>query len=421
MAKISTGIDFGTTNSTAAITDIDGVRLVPLEATHTTIPTALYFPGDSHKVYFGRDAVAQYIDGNSDGRLMRSIKRILGSPLMNTTGTKVGGQLLAFEEIIKTFIRYLKEKIDSAAGMGIENVVLGRPVHFRDNDPDGDHAAESQLRHIAIAAGFKNIEFQFEPIAAAFAHERLLSAEKLACVLDIGGGTSDFTVIRLSPLLCNRMDRSADVLASTGVRVGGNDFDKNLSLKSFMPEFGMGTKLTGSGKILPMPSAPYFTLSTWNEINDLYEWKSIKQIEKWLFQSKSPEKLERLFEIARQRLGHKNLGIVEDTKIRLSDTAKVEIIMDFLSDNPVITATRKNFDAAISDSIMRIKKSIDICLRQAFVTSGEIDLVILTGGSTEIPRINELARAQFPNAELSVSDKFSSVGMGLAYDSARKF
>jgi hypothetical chaperone protein len=421
---ISAGIDFGTTNSSAAISDAENPRLVSVEQSNVTIPTAMYFISPN-KVFFGRDAIKHYTENETVGRFMRSIKRILGSSLMTSLGTQIGNQTVKFDKIIEMFIRHIKEKIDMAAGLNVENVVMGRPVHFRDNDPDGDKRAEQELLQIAKNAGFKNIAFQFEPIAAAFAHERSLTNEKLAMVIDIGGGTSDFTIIRLSPIRKNNLERTSDVLANTGVRIGGNDFDKNLSLKSFMPEFGMGTELGGKlgphDKILPIPTSPYFALSTWNEINDLYNYKTERQLEKYLFGAREPEKVARLVEIVEGHLGHKNLNYVEDAKIKLSADNDIQMILNFLSDRPVINISRDNFNKSIEDNVKKIQASITECLTLAGVKAPDINLVILTGGSTEIPYINDVTRMNFPNAELSVSDKLSSVGLGLAYDSMRRF
>ncbi len=421
---VSVGIDFGTTNSSVAMAGKGEPNLINVEGSSVTIPTAMYFISPS-EVYFGRDAIRRYTENETAGRFMRSIKRILGTSLMKGPGTQIGRDTMKFDKIIETFVRHLKEKIDMAAGVDVENVVMGRPVHFRDNDPEGDKKAEDELRKIAKNAGFKNIEFQYEPIAAAFAHERLLNSEKLAAVIDIGGGTSDFTIIRLSPMRRNYLDRSSDVLSNTGVRVGGNDFDKSLSLKSFMPTFGMGTEIGGKlgahDKILPMPTSPYFSLSTWNEVNDLYNFKSLNQIKKYLFSSQSPEKVARLLEIVEGRLGHKNLNYAEDAKIKLSDEDKVKMVLDFLSDKPIININRVEFNDAIESNVEKIQASISECIKQAGVKAHDINLVILTGGSTEIPYVSEITRANFPKAELSASDRLSSVGLGLAYDSVRRF
>lgn len=420
--KNSAGIDFGTTNSTAAIAIKNNEpTMVHVEDKHITIPTAIYFSENKPDVYFGRDAQNQYISDISDGRYMRSLKRILGTSLMQSVGTRIGKYVIRYDKVIGHFIKHLKDKIDTAAETNIENVVMGRPVHFRDNDTNGDAAAEFELRQIATDAGFKNIEFQFEPIAAAFAHERLINSEKLAMVIDIGGGTSDFTIIRLSPNRRNSLNRASDVLANTGVRVGGNDFDKSLSLESFMPVFGMGSELRNSNDVLPMPIGPYFDLSTWNSINDLYTYKSLNNIKGWLIQSCAPDKLERLLELVQNRLGHTNLDYVETAKIQMSDVDGLNVVLDFLSDKPSLNINRTIFEKSIENNVSKIQKSITDCLHLAKINATDINLVILTGGSTEIPYINNLMKLHFPKAEISATDKLSSVGLGLAYDSIRRF
>lgn len=418
--NISVGIDFGTTNSAAAIMNDGHARLVELDGARVTMPTALYF-SESGKIHFGRDAIDQYTNNDIDGRFMRSLKRILGTPLMNSGGTRIGKNFIKFEQVIGYFIRHLKDKIDIAADMDVSNVVMGRPVHFRDNDVAGDARAESELRQIAIDAGFKNIAFQYEPIAAAFAHERLLTAEKLALVIDIGGGTSDFTVIRLGPGRMDCTDRSSDVLFNTGVRIGGNDFDRALSVKSFMPEFGMGSEIRGIDKILPMPNAYYFSLSTWSKVNDLYNFKTMNQVKDLLLKSLSPMHVGRLLEVLENRFGHKNLDVVENAKIQLSDFDDWQIALEFLSDKPLIKTNRYDFESAIRQNIHNIEQSIHECIAGAGIKNSDVNLIILTGGSTEIPYVNAMIKRLFPAAEFSADDKLSSVGLGLAYDSVRRF
>ena len=419
------GIDFGTTNSAAAIVGASGldgednVRLVPLESCHITIPTAMYFPDNCSQTHFGRDAIDIYT-ARGEGRLMRSIKRILGTDLMQKI-TMVGNMPVSYFKVILEFICHIKNKIDISAGADVDSVVMGRPVHFQGNDADCDMRAEKELREIALSAGFKNLAFQFEPIAAAFAHEQKIIAEKLAIVIDIGGGTSDFTIVRLSPDRKNAPDRRQDILANMGVRIGGNDFDKSLSIKSFMPELGMGSEITSAGKHLMIPTSPYFALSTWNEINDLYSYQYMNRIDEYFRASNSPELVGRFVQIVRKNLGHKNLGYIENAKIQLSAAPAVEVTLDFLSNSPSFCVTRQNFYDAIERDVLKLGNAMHECLMVAGVSADDIDLVILTGGSTEIPRINNMARSYFPAAEFSVDDKLSSVGLGLAYDARRRF
>lgn len=420
MAKYVAGIDFGTTNSAAAISDGATPRMVDVEGGKDTIPTALFFADKTNCVHYGRDAQNKYTNGDGSGRFMRSMKRILGSQTMRG-GTVVNGKMTRFDTIIEYFVKHLKQKIDKAAGTKVEYVVMGRPVHFRDNDPAGDAQAQAELEKIALAAGFKHVAFQYEPIAAAFAHEQNLTSEKLAFVVDIGGGTSDFTIIRLSPERKFKLDRTEDVLANTGVRIGGNDFDKALSMKSFMPCFGLGTEYKSHDKNITIPTSPYVSLSTWSSVNEVYNYKTLNMVRGYTVWGLEPEKTKRLYEIIENRLGHKNLDYVENAKMALSSQQDYEIVLDFLTDAPMVKTNRSVFEDSIKSDIAKIEKSVQECIAQAGIKNTDIELVILTGGSTEIPYVSRVMQSYFPNAELSSSNKMASVGLGLAYDAMRRF
>ena len=414
------GIDFGTTNSAVAISDGGVPRMVNLECGKDTIPTAMFFPDKSSNIYYGRDAQNQYTNGDGAGRFMRSMKRLLGTQIMRG-GTVINGKMTDFETIIAYFIRHLKEKMDMVAGCPIEHVVMGRPVHFRDNDPSGDAQAQAELEKIARSVGFTHVAFQYEPIAAAFAHEQNLTSEKLAFVVDIGGGTSDFTVIRLSPARKLKQDISDDILANTGVRIGGNDFDKDLSLKSFMPCFGLGTEYRSGDKNIKIPMSPYISLSTWSSVNDVYNYKTLNMVRGYTVWGMEPEKINRLYEVIENRLGHKNLDYVENAKIALSAQDNYAVALDFLSDSPIIDISRDDFEESIKSDMEKIEKSVHECIANAGIKNTDIELVILTGGSTEIPYICRAMRSYFPNAELSSANRMASVGLGLAYDAIRRF
>lgn len=418
MATYVAGIDFGTTNSSAAVYDGKSVHMIEIEGGKETIPTALFF--SANKIYYGREAVHQYIDEDESGRFIRSIKNILGSQIMHES-TIINGRPVKFNTIIELFIRYIKQKIDAATGTDVESVVMGRPVHFCDDDPEIDAQAQQELEKAALAAGFKNVVFQYEPIAAAFTHEQKLTSEQLAFVVDVGGGTSDFTVIKLSPERKLKTDRTQDVLSHTGVHIGGNNFDKDLSMKSFMPYFGLGTEYKSSDKKILLPSAPFFNLSTWHSVNDVYNCNTLNQAKGYVVWGIEPEKTKRLYEIIDKHLGHKNLEYVERTKIALSANTEHSIVLDFLSDTPTIKTTRESFEQSIAQDVSKIEKAVKECLKNAKVSNNDIQLVILTGGSTEIPYINYVMKSYFPNAQLSTENKLASVGLGLAYDAIRRF
>ena len=410
------GIDFGTSNSAIAVSTKGGVILAPIEDKHLTLPSALFYPLAKAPVY-GREAMRCFTEGD-DGRFMRSLKRLLGTSLMNF-GTMVNDKPRRFDEIIGGFVSYMKKKGEAAAGRSIENVVMGRPVHFVDHDPDADYAAEEQLTRIARHAGFRHIEFQFEPIAAAFAHEPKLSSEKLALVVDIGGGTSDFTVIRLGPTLAKKLVRKNDILGNAGTRLGGNDLDKDLSLLSFMPP--LGYKTTYGVKDLPVPLSWFNEMAEWSKINFLYTPKMKSEVKSVLRESHAVEKLSRYAKVLKTETGHRLLAAVEQAKIDLTEQSATSAALNFIEDDLNINVTRKNFEQAIAARLDKISDTISDCLAAAGVQQNQIELIVLTGGPTETPLIKELIRSKFPEAAVSEENKLSSVALGLGYDSQKRF
>ena len=260
------GLDFGTSNTTLGTTEGHAPVLAALETGHTTIPSAIFYSADG-AVLIGRKAVEAYVDG-VNGRLMRSLKSVLGTALIDET-TRMGRQRTRFRDVIGYYLGAVKRRAEQATGRELRDVVHGRPVHFVDNDPDADAKAEQTLREIAREIGFDEVTFQFEPIAAALDYERQISAEEIALIADIGGGTSDFSIVRLSPQRHGNANRASDILANDGVRIGGTDFDRQLSLGVVMPLFGFGSAMKRAG--LEVPSRYFHDLATWSNINRMYE------------------------------------------------------------------------------------------------------------------------------------------------------
>lgn len=410
------GIDFGTSNSTCAVFDGADTHLIPLEGQHLTLPSAIFFH-ESGALFFGREATRAYIEGE-DGRLMRGLKSTLGTSLMSER-TIINRKSMSFIDVLTVFIRNIKKKAESHLGATVENVVLGRPVHFHDNNPDADDESERVLGGIAASLGFKNIVFQYEPIAAAFAHERKIKHDKLALVVDLGGGTSDFAVVKLFPHTPLDHDRRDDILATTGVRVGGTNFDKRLSMSSFMPYLGLGTEYRSSmdpDKILSVPLKIYADLSDWPLVNGAQTHKAIRETQEILRQSLEPKKVGRLLKLQTEKMGHGFLQVVEQVKIDLTEKIEVVQSLSRLGLDFDVHVSRTMFEDSIREQIAKICRSMDECVRDAVVTSDDIEIIILTGGSSELPVINRLVSERFPCAEISRDDKFGSVGLGLAYN-----
>jgi hypothetical chaperone protein len=411
------GLDFGTSNSTLA-TAVDGpARLLALEDGRPTIPSVMFFRFEDGQPLFGRAALAEYLAG-TDGRMMRSLKSVLGSALF-AERTRVGRRLLPFGEILATFVGHLKAVADANAGRAFDSVVAGRPVRFVDDDDAADAEAERQLVRAVKSVGFSHVETQFEPIAAAFDHESRLAGERLALVADLGGGTSDFTVIRLSPERARASDRKTDILSTVGVHVGGNDFDRRLSLALVMPQLGQGTP-TADGKRL-LPQAPYYDLSTWHRINRLYTREALAELRQTRREAALPERVELMVEIVEDRQGHGLLAAVEAAKIALSDQPETAFRFDVRENAISDIFTEAAFAEAIDEQVVRIGAAIDEALRRAVVPAAGIDTLILTGGSTKVPRVDALLQHRFPHAEVARTDPFGSVGLGLALDARRRF
>ena len=418
MSKGFCGVDFGTTNSTVGLC-VPGTTpvLIPLEGEHVTIPSALFFSLEDGETYFGRAAVFEYMDG-AEGRFMRALKSILGSSLMKDT-TQVGRDRLRFEAIIGRFLRHLRERLAAGHGTAPEQVVLGRPVRFVDEDDAADAEAQAQLEAAAHMEGFRHVEFQFEPVAAALHHERGLHAEELALVIDIGGGTSDFSVLRLSPERARQADRLGDILSTTGVHVGGTDFDRQLNIAKVMPYLGLGSGTLDGKRRLPVW---YFNdMATWHRINTLYTAKNARDIQALAREAAEPEKLERYAHVLKNRSGHRLAGATEAAKIALTDADTAAIVLKETGLALDIPVLRAEFEAASLDLVARIGASIDDALALAGIGAAQIETVILTGGGVQVPAVEAVATRRFPNARIARSDRFGSVGLGLAIDAARRF
>ena len=412
------GLDFGTSNSTMGRVGVDGVpHLLPLEDGKPTIPSVLFFSFEDDSLYFGRQAVAEYVTG-ADGRLMRSLKSVLGTALIGDT-TRVKARSYGFVEILGLFIAELKSRAETEMGETVDTVVCGRPVHFVDDDPVADAEAQQQLEGAVRAQGFRHIDFQYEPIAAALDYERQVRSERLALIVDLGGGTSDFSVVRVSPERARASDRSADILSTAGVHVGGTDFDRLLSMARIMPELGLGT-MTKDGK-RHLPVAPYYDLSTWHRINRLYNAQALRDLRGTRREAQAAERVQTMIELIEDRLGHRLVGAVEAAKIELSDADVTSFAFPVRDKVIAASITIDDFTQALANSVERIEGTIAETLKRAGIGADQIDSLILTGGSTQVPAIASRLEALFPAAELVRTDVLGSVGLGLAMDAQRKF
>jgi hypothetical chaperone protein len=414
------GVDFGTSNSTVGWVSPGAPLMLPLmlplEDGKVTLPSVVFFNVDDDDVSYGRAALAEYLAGY-EGRLMRSLKSLLGTSLMDGQ-TEVGGRALPFKMLLSQFIGELKHRAEHAAGRTFESVVLGRPVHFIDDDKAADQTAENTLAGIARSVGFRHVAFQYEPIAAAFDYESQIDREELVLIADIGGGTSDFSLVRLSPERARHAERLGDILATGGVHIGGTDFDKYLSLGAVMPLLGYGSQLNGGAEI---PSSYYFNLATWHTINLAYTKKMQGQLNELVRDAREQAKLLRLQNLIEERAGHWLAIKVEEGKIALSDAESVALDLDRLHPPVTLELQRALFESAIGHLVGSIEQTVNKLLSDAGLRAEQIDTVFFTGGSSGVKMLRERIAALVPGARKVEGDLFGSIGAGLALDAVRKF
>lgn len=411
------GIDFGTSNSSVGYMKEGSPTLLAFGSDGYAVPSAIFYSSETADTYFGKQAVAQYTE-DMDGRLLRSLKSILGSSLMGEK-TAIRNRRVPFADIIQDFFGYLKHTLEEQEGARLSQVVLGRPVHFVDDDAKLDRLAENQLRDIAQKAGFRHVEFQFEPVAAALAYESRLSDEQLALVVDIGGGTADFSLIRLSPERHGICDRASDILSTVGIHIGGTDLDRLLSLQAMMPMLGMGTRVKGTRRVLPQST--YFDLATWHRIPLLYNRATVQKIRQIQLDAEESEKVGLLREIIEERQGHALARVVEQAKIDLSDKETTLCTLQGLSAELRTTIDRHGFESAIDPLVARLESCVKNALCDAQLQPSQVTQVFYTGGTSTVPLVQQQFRRLFSDATHIQGDAFGSVGLGLTIDAGRRF
>ena len=407
------GIDFGTSNSAAAWVDAQGgLQVVPLAGGRAEMPTALFFVSETHTVLYGTEAMQAYLTG-TEGRLLRSLKSLLGSRLMDEY-TAVNGQSLRFYDILVLFFKELRRRCEAHAGQPLTHVVLGRPVHFVDDDAERDAQAQATLERAARDAGFTHLSCQLEPIAAALDYEQRVQGETTALVVDIGGGTSDFTVIRLNPARSRRRDRRADILATTGIHLGGTDFDRLLDLATVMPLLGYKHQGT-SGR--PVPSSVFFDLATWHLIHQAYTRRAMHFAAELRTSYANPVLHQRLMRVLEGQHGHRLLAAVEAAKIACSESGLAgPIDLDFLAAGLVASIDAERLQETLHASVAQVVQCAQACVSAAGRTS--VDAVYLTGGSSSLRPLVDALRKAMPKAQLVEGNRFGGVAAGLAHAGA---
>lgn len=411
------GIDFGTSNSTCGVVRDGAPRLLALDDGKTTLPSVLFYDFEAESIHFGRVALDEYVAG-TEGRLLRSLKSVLGTALMDAE-TEIQHRRIGFRQILATFLAELKRRAELAAGEPLRQVVLGRPVQFVDDDRAADKRAEQTLAEIAASVGFSELAFLPEPIAAAFDYEQQVVAEELVLIVDIGGGTSDFSLIRLAPGRQYTHDRRNDILANAGIHIGGTDFDRLLSLREVMPMLGMGGQMRN--KPIEVPASYYHLLSTWHTINFLYERKLRSELDAVWADVADRAAFGRLLHVVDERSGHRLAMAVESAKIDCCVDGSGLLALDMVEAGLEKTLLLAQFETAVEEAIGRIAATVAGLCADAGVKPDQIATLFVTGGASGVPQLMQAIRTQVPNARLVEGDRFGSVGTGLALAAQRLF
>lgn len=415
MSHLVYAIDYGTSNTLLAAASREDVHgPIPLDggaSDPTVLKSILYAPPEGAWTW-GQSAIQAYMEHLGEGRLLRSMKKYL--PEKSFEGTTLQGRYLNLTDIIGAFLRTLRERANAHFGQDVQSVVLGRPAVFS-HDPEEDALAEKRLTTAAQLAGFRDVRFCPEPVAAAYAFRHQLSSEKTVLIADFGGGTSDFTVLRMGP----QAFREKDVLATFGTPIAGDRFDGVLMRDIISPHFGsqITYRLPMGSVDLHLPkqllgrlcSAPDIAFLSRKDIMRL-----LKDAQRWSLCPEDSQRMERLFVLIEEHLGYKLFKEIEKTKINLSQEDKA--LFEF--DHPGLTLKEEvegeKFHLAADELVQRIMDSLDETMRRAGVVPSEVDIVCCTGGTARLPQLSASLKARFGGEKLQQYRNFHSVVGGLA-------
>lgn len=402
------GIDFGTSNSAVGFMCGGTPRLVELSPGQTTLPTAFFFDFETRKTLIGQAANDALVDG-LEGRYMRALKRVLGKPIMHEK-RRILNETVTFVDIIARLLAQIKEHAEAASGQQFSRVLSGRPVHFHDGDSALDQRAEDDLRLCYEAAGFAEISFMAEPVAAAISVRRPLPRSSLGLVVDIGGGTSDFTVFETAN------EGGVNVIASHGIRIGGTDFDKAISIDHVMPLLGKGTQLKnhlGQGRLVA-PNTIFNELSTWEKIPFIYSSETTALVNDMHKYAVEPAKFKRLVTTLQYQLGHDIAFAVEQGKMDANSASQEAAIDLGVVEAGLASCLSANaMNASIVNDVAAIKACAIETLQMAGVTKGQISRIVFVGGSSLTLAVSDALKQAFPDAEYVFEEVFTAVANGL--------
>jgi hypothetical chaperone protein len=426
------GLDFGTTNSAVAVVRQNGAVELARFAVNgqrgETFRSVLYFSPEESlrdgrpRVLTGHRAIDAYLADTTHGRLIQSIKSYLASPRFKRT--EIFQQTYTLEQLIATLLQSLRVEAESQFGSIVKPVVVGRPVHFGGAKEESDDLfALSRLRAAVAGAGFEEVVFEYEPVAAACKYQMSLDHEELVLIADFGGGTSDFSLIRLDPWRRMKAGAASQILGSDGLGIAGDVFDGRMVRKLVSTKLGLGSRYRSAfGHVLPVPSWLFQNLERWHHLSFLKSKKNMQLLREIGADALEPRKIDALIHIIEEDLGYPLYGSIESTKLELSEQLVSLLVFN---DDPVAieeSVSREQFSEWIGKEVSQISHRIDRLLRKCGVTPRDIDSVFMTGGSSFVPAIRSIFETKFgASARLRKGDELTSVAQGLAIRAAEAF
>jgi hypothetical chaperone protein len=423
----SVGIDFGTTNSSIALVTADArVQLAQFSFTERlthSYRSLLYFersqlpgPRGIH-CWTGPEGIERYLAADTKGRLIQSLKSFLSSRDLQTTN--VLGRVRSIEQLIARILSDLRSAASQQFGFDVRTATVGRPVTFvgAANEDDNVHA-ESRLAEAFAIAGFEQVRFELEPVAAASHYESTLDHDELILIGDFGGGTSDFSLIHVGPGVRQRGGDSAHLLGTAGVGLAGDAFDAQIVRHLVSPALGAGTEQRSMGRLLAVPAWPYASLERWHHLSLLKTNEVMAMLDTIKWQAVQPEAIEALIHLVKHDLGYHLHQAVQQVKCDLSDAHQAAFRFSDGALTLEAMVHRPDFERWISPELSQLETCVDALLRQCAVSAAEVDAVFLTGGSSFVPAVRRLFSSRFGETRIRTGHEFTSVAMGLAWKAA---
>src|ERR1700742_1273820 len=417
------GIDFGTTNSSIAhALDSGEVQLAQFPSTSgltDAYRSLLYLEQERErgtkvtKSWTGPEGIERYLAAETKGRLIQSLKSFLSS--RNLHSTEVFGRRVTLEELIARILRDLREKAEQQFGTKIKSAVVGRPVHFVGAETEADDGyAEKRVEAAFHLAGYESVAFELEPVAAAHYYESTLNRDELILIGDFGGGTSDFSLVRVGPSIRKRGRQASDLLGNGGLGLAGDAFDAKIIKHLVSPALGAGSSIRSMDKILPVAGWVYAKLERWHHLSLLRAKETLDMLKSTQAQALEPEKIAALIHLIKEDLGYQLHQSVQKTKSELSKNAASTF---HFSDGFIdldATVKRASFEKWIAEELALIAGCVDSLLAASSVKPKEIDMVFLTGGTSFVPAVKKIFEERFGADRIRAGNEFTSVARGLA-------